>query len=184
MLADAIGRCAEAKGHSRPDAQENIIRFTRRGRKSAVRKPDSLRCGSATLSGVPVTFEIHPELRLLFIRGQGVVTQVERLRAMLAWLHDPDYECCEDALFDVTAAKSTPRVAEMRELITILQQMPRKGPRRLAIVTSKPIAFGVAHVFAKLLRVSGIPLQVRVFMDVQSAWRWLRPDLLSSVSRR
>ena len=132
-------------------------------------------------SGVPLAFEIHSEQRLLFIRGHGIVTQGERLRAMLAWLNDPDYECCEDALFDVTAAKTTPRVAELRQLIAILEQMPRAGPRRLAIVTSKPIAFGVAHVFGKLLRVNAIPLQVKVFMDAQSAWRWLRPDLLSSV---
>ncbi|HMF97092.1 MAG TPA: hypothetical protein VKE96_22495 [Vicinamibacterales bacterium] len=132
---------------------------------------------------MPLTFEIHPELRLLFIRGHGIVTQVERLRAMLAWLHDPDYESCEDALFDVSAAKTTPRIAELRKLIAILQQTPhRGGPRRLAIVTSKPITFGVAHVFGKLVRVSGLPLHVRVFMDAQSAWRWLRPDLLPSIS--
>ncbi|HJZ70900.1 MAG TPA: hypothetical protein VKE51_04120 [Vicinamibacterales bacterium] len=133
---------------------------------------------------MPLTFEINPELRLLFIRGYGIVTQVERLRAMLAWLHDPDYGCCDAALFDVSSAKTTPRIAELRELIAILKETPRGGPRRLAIVTSKPIAFGVAHVFGRLLRVSGVPLQVRVFMDAQSAWRWLRPDLLSSVSSR
>jgi hypothetical protein len=125
---------------------------------------------------MPLGYFINPDLRLLYIRGQGVVTQRERVHTMLAWLRDPGYAECVDALFDVSDAQSTPRVAEMRELISILrQQGPASGPRRLAIVTSKPIAFGVAEVFAHFLQLKGIPLQVKVFLKPTAAWAWLQP---------
>ena len=37
-------------------------------------------------------YDIYAEIGLLHIRGQGVVTQHERMGAMLAWLRDPQYE--------------------------------------------------------------------------------------------
>lgn len=122
-------------------------------------------------------FQIQPDIGLLFIRGHGVITQRERIRALLAWMQDADYARCSDAILDVTAAKSTPKIGELRELIALLkQQMPVHGPRRLAIVTSRPITFVVARAFENLVSFRGIPLQVRVFMDLGRAWAWLRPD--------
>ena len=121
-------------------------------------------------------FHIYADLGLLFIRGQGTITQTERIRTMLAWLEDPAYEGCRDALLDLTATDSTPRMGELRELIAILRQhMPAGGPRRLAMVVSKPITYAVASVFETLLRVRGFPLEVKVFMDPARAWGWLRP---------
>jgi hypothetical protein len=125
---------------------------------------------------VALGYFINPDLRLLYIRGEGVVTQRERIHTMLAWLRDPGYADCVDALFDVSNAQSTPRVAEMRELISLLRQHElASGPQRLAVVTSKPIAFGVAEVFSHFLKVKGVPLQVKVFMKPDAAWTWLLP---------
>jgi hypothetical protein len=122
-------------------------------------------------------FQIYTDVGLLFIRGQGVITQGERIHAMLAWLNDPDYGACRDAMFDVRSADSTPKVSELRELIAILKRhVPADGPRQLAIVTSKPIAFAVARVFEHLMQRFDMPLQVRVFIDPNRAWRWLRPN--------
>jgi hypothetical protein len=68
-------------------------------------------------------------------------------------------------------------MAEMRELIAMLkQQMPARGPRRLAMVTSKPITFAVARTFEHLVRSQGLPFEVKVFMTLGRAWDWLRPD--------
>lgn len=122
-------------------------------------------------------FQIYPDAQLLFIRGDGLVTQAERVATMLAWLREPAYKECVDALFDVSAAESTPRLAEMRELIAILDQnRPAGGPRKLAIVTAKPITFAIARIFGDLMHVEGLPLSVKVFMDRERAWRWLRPE--------
>jgi hypothetical protein len=125
---------------------------------------------------MPMGFSIYPDARLLFIRGHGVITQTERVEAMLAWLRDPDYERCTDALFDITGAQSTPRLAELRELIALLRQyLPASGPQRLAVVTAKPITFVVARIFAELIQIKGVPLDVKVFLDRDVAWTWLRP---------
>jgi hypothetical protein len=126
---------------------------------------------------MPIGFHIYPDSRLLFIRGYGVITQTERIDTMLAWLRDPGYRQCTDALFDVTAAETTPRLAELREIIAILREYaPADGPRRLAIVTARPITYAVAQVFRNILQPKDLPLQVKVFMDREQAWAWLRPD--------
>jgi hypothetical protein len=125
---------------------------------------------------MPLGFHIYSDLGLLFIRGQGTITQTERVRTMLAWLEDPAYEQCRDAFMDLAATDSTPRMGELRELIAILKQHTRPGgPRRLAMVVSKPITYAVASVFETLLRLRGFPLEVKVFMDPVRAWGWLRP---------
>ena len=124
---------------------------------------------------MPIGFATYRDFRLLFIRGHGVITQTERVEAMLSWLSDPGYQHCTDALFDVTAAQSTPKLAELREIIAILRRsMPSSGPRRLAIVTARPITYAVARVFQDLV-LKDVPLRVNVFMDREAAWAWLRP---------
>ena len=127
--------------------------------------------------GMSLGFDIYEDIGLLYIRGQGEITQSQRMNAMLAWLRDPKYEACTDALIDLADVKTTPKVREMRELIAMLkQQMPARGPRRLAMVTSKPIVFVVARTFEHLVRSRGLPLEVKVFMNLRRAWTWLRPD--------
>ena len=89
----------------------------------------------------------------------------------------PDYRVCRDALFDVTAAETTPKPSDLKELIDILRErLPESGPRRLAIVAARPITFVVAQGFESLMRLKGIPIDVKVFPDVELAWSWLRPD--------
>jgi hypothetical protein len=122
-------------------------------------------------------YDIYADIGLLYIRGQGVITQRQRMSAMLAWLREPQYEDCRDALIDFTDVTTTPKVGELRELIAMLkQEMPARGPRRLAMVTSKPITFAVARTFGHLVRSRGLPLEVKVFMNLGRAWAWLRPD--------
>jgi hypothetical protein len=124
---------------------------------------------------VPLGYDIYNDIGLLFIRGQGAITQPERLRTMLAWLYDPGYEHCHDALIDFAGVRTTPKIRELRELIGVLKQnMPAHGPRRIALVTSTPITFAVAQMFAHLVQLH-LPLDVRVFMHLGRAWDWLRP---------
>ena len=63
-----------------------------------------------------------------------------------------------------------------RGLVELMaQQLPAQGPRKLAIVTSKPITFVVAGEFKEFVEQAAVPLDVQVFADFQSAWKWLRP---------
>src|SRR3954468_10704768 len=104
------------------------------------------RLGRADTRGrlVPLGFDIYADIGLLYIRGQGVITQRQRMAAMSAWLRDPNYADCSDALMDLSDAKTTQKMGELREVIAVFkQQKPAGGPQRLALVTSKPIKFAV-----------------------------------------
>ena len=124
--------------------------------------------------GVSLGYDIYPDIGLLYIRGQGVITHSEWVYAMLAWLHDPGYQHCRDALVDLAGVRTTPKIRELRELITMLkQERPAQGPRRVAVVTSTAITFVVAQAFGQLVRVQGY--EFKVFMSLTRAWDWLRP---------
>lgn len=123
-----------------------------------------------------LAYSILSSLRLLCIRGTGVITQPERIESMRAWLADPSYPNCDDALCDFSEAESTPTMAELRELVGLMsERLPSRGPRKLAIVTAKAITFVMAGEFKEFVKQAAVPLEVRVFADFQSAWKWLRP---------
>jgi hypothetical protein len=119
-------------------------------------------CASARVRlvrSMPLSYSVLPSLRLLCIRGWGVITQRD------------------DALCDFSEASSTPTMAELRGLVELMaQQLPARGPRKLAIITSKPITFVVAGEFKEFVKQSAVPMDVEVFPDFQSGWTWLRPE--------
>lgn len=125
---------------------------------------------------MPMTYRIDPEANLLSVVSQGVITQDERMQTIQAWLKDPVYRPGLDTFFDLTGAESTPDLAELREIVaTIAERAPDIGPKKVAILTAKPITFGVARVFQALAEVEDTPLRVKVFNDRHAAWSWLRP---------
>ena len=125
---------------------------------------------------MPMSYRIDLDANLLSVTSSGVSTQAERMGTMLAWIHDPAFRPGLDTFCDFTAAESTPDLAELREIVnTISENAPRIGPKKVAILTSKPITFGVARVFEALAEVEETPLQVKVFNDRSAAWAWLRP---------
>ena len=128
------------------------------------------------MKAVPFTYEVYEDARLLFIRGEGVVTQSERLHAMVGWLENPAYARCTDVFCDFSMAQSTPTLADLQELIALfVKHHPAQGPRKLAVVASTATTFGVARVFDDLLKLEAVPLEVQVFFDRELAWAWLRP---------
>lgn len=126
---------------------------------------------------MPMTYRIDSEASLLLVDSHGVITQAERIATMTGWLNDPAFKPGLDTFCDFSEARSTPTLAELRELIDIIQQRALSiGPTRLAILTAKPITFAVARVFEALAEVEATPLQVKVFFDRKKAWLWLRPE--------
>jgi hypothetical protein len=123
-----------------------------------------------------LTYRIDADAQLVLVRGEGMITQRERLQTMLAWIRDPSYHTGLDTFCDFAATDSTPTLAELREVIaTVREHALTIGPTRLAILTGKPITFGIAKVFGRLAEIDETPLQVRVFFDRAAAWTWLRP---------
>jgi hypothetical protein len=126
---------------------------------------------------MPLTYSIFSNARLLLMRGEGAITQPERVSAICACMEDPGYAGCEDALCDFSATTSTPTMAELREIIALMPRSGREtGPRKLAVIAPKPITFGVAREFRAFVEQAAVPIEVRVFADADVAWSWLRPD--------
>jgi hypothetical protein len=103
---------------------------------------------------MPLTYRIDGDARMLFIHGEGVITQPERIRTILTWIRDPAFRPGLDAFCDLPAAESTPKLSDLREIVALIgEQAPAIGHSKLAILTSKPITFGVARVFEALTQV-------------------------------
>jgi hypothetical protein len=133
---------------------------------------------------MPLTYRIDPGASLLLVTARGVTTQPERVETLYAWLSDPAFKPDLDAFCDFSEVQSTPKLADMRELIAIVHDNAGViGRSRMAILTSKPIVFGVAKVFEALTEVESAPLHVRVFFDRAKAWAWLRPGETPPSSR-
>jgi len=127
---------------------------------------------------MPLTYHIDPDSRVLLVRGEGVFTQPERMQTMLAWIKDPAFKPGLDTFCDFSAAESTPKLSELREVVaTIGERAQAIGPKKVAILASKPVTFGVARVFEALAQVEETSLQVKVFFDREMAWAWLRPGV-------
>ena len=121
---------------------------------------------------MPFTYSIDPRARMLFVVGEGSVTQAERLAAMRAWLSDHLYEPGFDTLADFSASTSTPGLTELREIVAFIRENAAMiGRKKLAIVTTSSFTYGVARQF-QLMAEAG-PLEVRVFTDRGSAQAWL-----------
>jgi hypothetical protein len=63
-----------------------------------------------------MSFTYRIESGMLWIRGEGTITQAERLATIRAWLRDEAYHPSLPALCDFSGATSTPTLPELREI--------------------------------------------------------------------
>lgn len=121
------------------------------------------------------TYHIDSSAGILFIVGEGAITQAERLETMRAWLSDPAFRPGLHTLCDFSAATSTPSFPGLREIIAIINRNATLiGRTRLALVTARDLTLGVARQFQVLAEAS--PLNVQIFADREAALAWLRED--------
>lgn len=124
---------------------------------------------------MPLKYHIDTEASMLLVVGEGRISQGERLAAIREWLGDPDFRPGMNTLCDFSAATSTPTMVELREIVTLIAQHAKTiGKKKLAIIATQPVTFGVARQF-QVLADSG-PLDVSVFKDRRAALGWLHRD--------
>ena len=84
---------------------------------------------------MPLTYHIDTDSRVLLVCGEGVITQPERIQTMLAWIKDPAFKPGLDTFCDFSAAESTPKLSELREVVaTIGAHTQAIGPTKVAIL--------------------------------------------------
>jgi len=122
---------------------------------------------------MPLSFQIDSDAGMLMIVGEGFITQPERLEAIEAWLRDPGFRPSLKTLCDFSEASSTPTMRELREIIALIDERAAAiGKKKLAVVATKPVTFGVARQFQTLADFG--PLDVEVFKNRCSALGWLQ----------
>ena len=124
---------------------------------------------------MPLRYHIDSNARMLFVFGEGAITQNERLDAMRAWLRDPAYRPGLNTLCDFSATTSTPKLMELKEIIWVIRRNADLiGRKKLALVAAGPATYAVARQFRAFVDPS--PLDVNVFKDRQTARAWLRGE--------
>jgi hypothetical protein len=121
---------------------------------------------------MPMHYQIDSEHGMLFIVAEGDTGQAERLAAMQAWLSDPAFRPGLHTLADFSDATNVPSLPELEEIAAFIRGHAKKiGQIKIAIVTNRPVTFGVARQFGALA--PGEFLTVRVFKDRDEALAWL-----------
>jgi hypothetical protein len=124
---------------------------------------------------LPLRYHIDSDARMLLVVGEGSISQSERLAAMRGWLGDPGFRPGLNTLCDFSAATSTPTMAELHEIVSIVERHSAAiGKKKLAVVAPRPVTFGVARRFQTLADTG--PLDVGVFRDRRAALGWLRHE--------
>jgi len=124
---------------------------------------------------MPLKYYIDSEARILFVVGEGMITQEERMEAIRAWLRDPAYRPGLKTLCDFSATTSTPKLMELKEIIWVIRRNADLiGRKKLALVAAGPATYAVARQFRAFVDPS--PLDVNVFKDREAAMAWLREE--------
>ena len=122
---------------------------------------------------MPLSYRIDRDAGMLFVVGEGAITQSERIATIQQLLRDPAFRPGLNTLCDFSTASSTPTMAELREIVSFVDRHAATiGKKKLAVIASQAVTFGVARQFQTLAE-SG-PLDVGVFKDRRAALGWLR----------
>jgi hypothetical protein len=119
-----------------------------------------------------MTYKIDSERGMLFVCADGETTQPERLAAMDAWVTDPEFRPGLQTLADFSKSSNVPTLAELDEIVGYIRRHASAiGQAKIAIITARPVTFGVARQFGALVP-RGL-LTVQVFKDRDAALAWL-----------
>jgi hypothetical protein len=121
---------------------------------------------------MPIDYKIDAERGMLLIVAEGESTQAERLAAMKAWVSDPAFRPGLHTLADFSRALNVPTLLELEEIVGFIRRHANAiGQKKIAIVSTRPLTFGVARQFSALA--PGDLLTIHVFKDREAALAWL-----------
>jgi hypothetical protein len=124
---------------------------------------------------MPLSYCIDADAGMLLVVAEGTFSQSERIAAIRQWLSDSDFRPGLSTLCDFSAASSTPTMAELREIVSLVDRHAAAiGSKKLAVIATQPVTFGVARQFQTLADAG--PLNVGVFRDRRAALGWLRRE--------
>lgn len=108
---------------------------------------------------------------VFLVDATGVVTYAEVYKAIDDIMAHPAQVAGRKILVDGREVTGVPSAAELRMIAHDIKPLIAAGIGPMAIVTSRPLVYGVARMFAVFAEVYG--MDVQVFYQVDDASRWL-----------
>jgi hypothetical protein len=126
-----------------------------------------------------LTFDLDPILRLVFVVGTGDTKASDWIALFDRVLATPRFRPGTDFLIDRRAVTSVPSRHTVQEIVRYFARHAEQlGHCRIASVTADDAAYQMNRVAAVSARHTTV--RVQVFRTMQSAYRWLRPELASA----
>ena len=120
---------------------------------------------------MPNSYSIHPEQNLIRQILWGRVT-VDELRDITEQIRsDSRYRKGMDVLADLRNAQIDISYAQMTDYTRFMAGNTTIG--RQAIVVSRQLEFGMARMYEQLTESSVLRIDLRVFLDMEEAERWM-----------
>lgn len=119
-----------------------------------------------------LTYDIDSDAGVMTVEIEGQTAHDDLMTTLRAWLNDPDFRPGLRTLCVTDGALSMPTLPELIEIVDLMKEYTKLIERRkVAIVSSRPMAFAVARQFGALA--PGGLFTVQVFRDRESAMEWL-----------
>lgn len=123
---------------------------------------------------MPLNVQIDENQQVIFVRGEGIVTDQELLDYVREYLGDSRYNIY-DELIDLTEADLQDLTyAGLSELASVAAATdPEAIPIKIAILISQSLGMGLSRIYTRLREFKGGRRQVRVFWDRDECMEWL-----------
>ena len=121
---------------------------------------------------MPESYRIDKSLRVVFTKGEGVLTGRDIATRLQKLREDPDFDSSYDELIDLLNVIEF--AASPAEIRSVSEYDLFDDKSRRAIVAEKDVSFGMARMYEALRDAK--PDQIEVFRDMAKARRWLRLD--------
>jgi hypothetical protein len=123
---------------------------------------------------MPLNVRIEPDLQVVFVNGEGVVTDEDLLKYVQEYLAEGDFQGY-DEFFDLSSA-------DLRDLTyaglssvaaAAAATDPEAEPTKIGILVSETLAKGLSRMYQSLRESRGGRRHARVFMDRAECREWL-----------
>ena len=119
-----------------------------------------------------IQYDIDSDAEMMIVEVEGQTSHTDLMATLRQWLNDPEFRPGLRTLVFTDDAISMPTLPELIEIVDLMKEFAKVIERRkVAIVTSRPMAFAVARQFGALA--PGGLFTVQVFRDRESAVEWL-----------
>ena len=123
---------------------------------------------------MPLQVRVEPGLQVIFVDGEGVVTDDDLLRYVLEYLDDGEFKGY-DELFDLTSADLHDLTYAGLSSVAAAAAAtdPEAGPTKIALLVSETLGMGLSRMYQALRETKGGRRQTRVFWDRDECREWL-----------